>query len=195
MADTNATPMTNGDIETPPAGTQFQPADPLKGAGVEFNAEGGTLGGDGSSAGGSSAGGTSAIGGKVNEGIQALRDNAGKFGQQATDKARGFAEDGKSRATDALGQLSQMLNEAAGQVDEKLGAQYGEYARTAATSVQGFADTIKNKDVDALFEDVRGYVRQSPAIAIGVTAALGFAVARLVQSGLDSAKDNNTGRG
>ena len=167
--DSTPTPMTDADIETPPPGTQFEPAAPLKDAGVEFDADKG-----GAADGGKAAGATDA----VKDGVAGVR-------QQVADKARLFVEDGKSRATGALDQLVQMLNDAAGTVDDKLGGHYGDYARNAASQVQGFADTVRNKDTDALIDDARGYVRQSPSVAIGVAAALGFAVARLVQSGLD----------
>ena len=50
-----------------------------------------------------------------------VKDSATKYGAQAADKAREFADTGKQRATGALDQLSQMLHDAAGQVDEKLG--------------------------------------------------------------------------
>ena len=115
-----------------------------------------------------------------------LKDNAGKYGAQAADKAREFADSGKQRATGALDQLSQMLHDAAGQVDEKLGSQYGGYARSAAGQVSSFADQLKAKDVDAIVDDAREYVRKSPGIAIGIAAALGFVVARLVHAGVDS---------
>lgn len=192
--DTNGTSNRSG-IDMP-SGAQFQPAAPLKQAGVESNAEGGTLGGSspnpvGDKQGGgdsqpSGGGGSGSQGsGKASDPSQAVREGVSGMGQQVADKARSLLDDGKSRATGALDQLVQMLNDAAGQVDEKLGGQYGGYARDAATSVQGFADTIRNKDADALINDARGYIRQSPAVAIGVAAALGFAAARLVQSGLE----------
>ena len=87
-----------------------------------------------------------------------------------------------------------MLTDAAGQVDEKLGQQYGQYARSAADQVQGFAETVKGKDVEDLLEDARRFVRASPAAAIGVAAALGFAVARLVQAGVEPAAGDTTGQ-
>ena len=117
-----------------------------------------------------------------------LKDNATKYGAQAADRARAFADTGKERATGALDQLSEMLHDAARQVDEKLGAQFGEYARTAAGQVSSLSDQIKAKDVDALVDDARDYVRKSPAVAIGIAAALGFVVARLVQSGVDTGR-------
>lgn len=169
MAENDANPMTSADV-TPPAATEFQPAEPLKNAGVEFDAEGGTLASSGS---------------RTDQAKQSFKEHADKYGAQATDRIRSLADTGKERATGALGQLSTLLNDAAGQVDEKLGAQYGDYARQAATTVSGFADNLQAKDVDQLLDDARGYVRRSPAVAIGIAAALGFALARVVQSGID----------
>lgn len=127
-------------------------------------------------------------GGRTAQAKQTFADGAGKIREQAYDKARAFAEDGKAKATGALDQLAQMLTEAATSVDDKLGDQYGQYARSAAGTVSGFADQVKGKDVDALIEDARGYVRQSPAVAIGLAAAFGFVAARLIQSGVDAEK-------
>ncbi len=116
---------------------------------------------------------------------QMLKDGASKYQAQATDKIRTLADTGKHKAGGALDQFSTLITDAAGQVDDKLGAQYGDYARQAAGMVSGFSDSIKNKDVEELLEDARGFVRQSPAVAIGVAAALGFVVARLAQSGIE----------
>ena len=126
------------------------------------------------------------LSGKTTDAKQAIKDGASKYSAQAADKARTFAEDGKARASGALEQIAQLLTDAAGQVDEKLGSQYGGYARNAADSVSGFADQVKAKDIDELFDDARELVRKSPAIAVGAAAAVGFVVARLVQSGVDA---------
>ncbi len=117
---------------------------------------------------------------------QAIRDGASKAAGQATEKLRAYADDGKERAGSALDQLSQLLTDAATQVDGKLGEQYGQYARSAADQVQGFAETVRNKEIDDLIADARGFVKASPGVAIGIAAALGFVVARLVQSGVEA---------
>ncbi|MEI5686598.1 hypothetical protein [Sphingomonas kyungheensis] len=119
---------------------------------------------------------------------QTVKDYSSKYGAQATDRIRTFADTGKERAVGGLDQLSQLINDAAGQVDDKLGAQYGDYARTAAGTVSGFAEQLKAKDVEELLDEAREFVRKSPGVAVGVAAALGFALARLVQSGIDSNK-------
>lgn len=166
---TPARPADTADLEAPPAGAAFRPAAPLKDAGVDFEP----------------AGAADAPAGRTAEVKQLVRDNTAKLQGQAADHARTLAEQGKAKAGDVLGQLSRMLDDAAVQVDDRLGAQYGQYARQAAGQVSGFADTIAAKDVDELVNDVRGFVRASPSAALGIAAAVGFAVARLVQSGLD----------
>ncbi|WP_230770160.1 hypothetical protein [Sphingomonas sp. Leaf4] len=115
-----------------------------------------------------------------------LKDEAGKLSAKATEKARGLADEGKLRATSALDEFSKMMDDAAGTVDEKLGEQYGQYARSAAQAISGFSDNLRGKEVDELLEDARDFVRKSPAIAIGTAAALGFVLARIVKAGVDT---------
>lgn len=118
---------------------------------------------------------------------QAFKDEAGKLTQTGIDKAKSYAVDGKDRAGGALDEFARLMTDAAGTVDEKLGAQYGDYARSAANSLSGFAETLRNKDVDDLLEDAKELVKKSPAVAIGTAAAVGFVLARLVKTGLDNA--------
>lgn len=159
----SAKPMSDNDIS---AQDDFNQAAPAKGA---------TINNDGAP-----------IAEATGDAKTVIKDAVGNYGTQAADKARLFAEDGKAKAGGALDQLAQLLNDAAAQVDEKLGAQYGGYARNAASTVTGFSDQVKAKDIDELVDDARELVRKSPGIAIGAAAALGFVVARLIQSGLDT---------
>lgn len=121
---------------------------------------------------------------------QALKDNVIKFANDAGDKAKGYAEDGKSRAGTALDELAKMLTDAAGTVDDKVGDQYGQYARSAAEAVANFSESLKAKQVDDLIDDARDFVKKSPAVAIGTAAAIGFVLARLVKAGLDASSDD-----
>jgi len=110
---------------------------------------------------------------------------------QATDKARDLAQAGKDRATAALDSLAQTVEEAAAEIDEKLGSQYGDYARRAAAGIGNFNESFRDKDVDELFTDARALVAKSPAVAIGAAAAIGFVVARLARSGLPESPNND----
>lgn len=118
-----------------------------------------------------------------------MREGASNLKGQAGDKLRAYADDGKSRATDALASLAGMIGDAAGQIDEKVGTQFGDYARSASTSVGGFADALRDKSVDDLIDDAKGFVQKSPAVAIGAAAAVGFVLARLLRSGADAHRD------
>lgn len=102
---------------------------------------------------------------------------------QASDKARDYAGQGVIRATDALDEAAKFLQDTARTVDEKLGPQYGRYGFSAAESVSGFADQLRGKEVDELVDELRGFVRKSPAVAIGAAVGLGFILARLVKAG------------
>lgn len=121
---------------------------------------------------------------------QLLKDSASKIGKEAVDRAKSYAEDGKARAGGALDEVVKMINDAAGTVDEKLGEQYGAYARTAAIKVSDFSEGLKAKQLDDLIEDARDFVQKSPAVAIGTAAAVGFVLVRLLQAGLAADRDD-----
>lgn len=192
MADDTPKPMTDKDVAPvvadPFAATDaLQPSDPLKGKDSDAGDPLANPSTASTSAGGASSGQT---GSTANEGgstsaRQALSDGIVKLKSEAGDRARTYADQGKTKATGALDQLVSMLHDAAGQVDEKLGEQYGQYARSAAEQVQGFSSSLNDRSVEELLDDARDLVRKSPAAALGVAAAVGFVAARLVSSGLD----------
>ena len=118
-----------------------------------------------------------------------LREEAAKFGNQAADRAREFAGDGKDRATTALDEVAKMMETAAADVDSKLGENYGRYARSAAQGISSFAEGLRGKEVDDILDDATDFIRRSPVIAVGVAAGVGFLLARLIKSGIDAAAD------
>lgn len=124
---------------------------------------------------------------KAASAAQSLKDGASKLAREATDRARDYVAEGKNRAGSALDEMSKLMGDAATTVDDKLGAQYGQYARSAAEGIASFSESLKGKEIEDLMADAQGFVRKSPAVAIGIAAALGFVVARLVKAGLDAA--------
>jgi ElaB/YqjD/DUF883 family membrane-anchored ribosome-binding protein len=124
-----------------------------------------------------------------------IEEKASDLKSQATDKARELAVQGKDKTVGALDNVVKLVEEAAGTIDEKVGTQYGAYARRASESVAGFASTLRAKDVDELFQDAREAVKKSPAIAIGAAAAVGFLLARVIKSASSPADDGSKGDG
>ena len=78
-----------------------------------------------------------------------------------------------------------MIEDSAKTLDSNVGEKYGDYARSAADAVSSFAEKLNGKEIDDMVEDARGFVRKSPAVAIGAAAVVGFLVSRLIKSGMD----------
>ena len=116
-----------------------------------------------------------------------FREGREQFTNQAGEKARGIVTQGMERTAEALANVSKMVGDTAPGIEERLGSEYGDYARRAAGAIENVANTIAEKDPDELIEDTRNFVRNSPGIALAGAAVVGFVVARLLKTGL--AKD------
>ena len=98
---------------------------------------------------------------------------------------------GLERTAEALANVSRMVGDTAPGIEERLGAEYGDYARRAAGSIENLANTVADKDPDELIEDTRNFVRNSPGVALAGAAVVGFVVARLLKSGLAPDDDDD----
>lgn len=107
------------------------------------------------------------------------------YGETARGKAGELATDGKGRLAEAIAALGRAVFDTAPTVDEKLGAKYGDYARSASRSLQDASTRLDQKSVDELGEDAREFVRKSPGLAVGIAAIGGFMLARLFRGSND----------
>ncbi|HKX77103.1 MAG TPA: hypothetical protein VJM34_01120 [Novosphingobium sp.] len=106
-------------------------------------------------------------------------DQAKTRSGDAMDKAYTYANDGKAKASQAISSLSRLIDDNSATLDEKLGPKYGDYARSAAASIQDAAARLDEKSLEELGEDAKQFVREKPVVAIGIAAAAGYAIARL----------------
>jgi ElaB/YqjD/DUF883 family membrane-anchored ribosome-binding protein len=120
-----------------------------------------------------------------------LRNGREKLANQAGDRARGLVGQGLERTAETLANVSKMVGDTADGIEERLGPEYGDYARRAAGAIENVANTIAEKDPDELLEDTRSFVRNSPGIALAGAAVVGFVVARLIKSGLSRDEDED----
>jgi ElaB/YqjD/DUF883 family membrane-anchored ribosome-binding protein len=123
---------------------------------------------------------------------QRIRHGGEKLSNEATDRARGFVSQGLERSAEALSNVSKLVGDTAAGLDERLGQEYGDYARKAASAIENTANTIASKNPDELIEDTRNFVRNSPGLAVAGAAIVGFMVARLVKSGLNRDEDDDS---
>ncbi len=108
---------------------------------------------------------------------------AKSYGEQALGKAGELAVEGKNVACDAIASLGKVVGDTAPQIDEKLGPQYGDYARKASRTLAETSAKLEAKSVEELGEDARTMVRKSPGVAVGVAAVFGFFLARIFGGG------------
>ena len=120
-----------------------------------------------------------------------FREGREQLSSQAGERARGLVTQGMERTAEALANVSKMVGDTAPGIDERLGAEYGDYARRAAGAIENVANTIAEKDPDELIEDTRNFVRNSPGIALAGAAVVGFVVARLFKTGLARNEDDD----
>ena len=123
--------------------------------------------------------------------LDKVREGRGKIAGQAADKTRGLVGQGLERGSEALANVSKLVGDTASGLDERLGEEYGDYARKAATAIDDVANSLASKNPDELIEDTRNFVRKSPGVALAGAAIVGFALARLVKSGFDDARNRD----
>ena len=120
-----------------------------------------------------------------------FREGREQISSQAGEKARELVTQGLERTAEALANVSKMVGDTASGIDERLGSEYGDYARKAAGAIENAANTIAEKDPDELIEDTRNFVRNSPGIALAGAAVVGFVMARLLKTGLARDEDED----
>ncbi|MCB2075995.1 MAG: hypothetical protein H6917_09285 [Novosphingobium sp.] len=140
--------------------------------------------------------GAQALGKEAQERAGAYREKASQTGSEwanearaksgeAKEKAFAFANEGKAGASKAISTLGKMVEDNAPTIDDKLGAKYGDYARSAARSMQDAATKLDTKELNELGEDAKDFVRKSPGLAVGMAAVAGFMLARLFRGSSD----------
>lgn len=107
------------------------------------------------------------------------REKASSFAADAKVKAADYANEGKARTSQAIVGLSTLIDNNVELIDDKVGAKYGEYARSASQTLKDSAARLDEKSLDDLGEDAKEFVRTSPVLAMGMAVAGGYLLARL----------------
>lgn len=110
--------------------------------------------------------------------VQAKADG---FAADVLEKATQAAYEGKTKTSQALVGISNVIDENATLIDEKVGPQYGDYVRTATQSLRKTADKLEGKSFEELASDTREYVRTSPWQAVGMAVFAGYLIGRIAK--------------
>ncbi|AKM11616.1 hypothetical protein [Croceicoccus naphthovorans] len=120
--------------------------------------------------------------GRAGEKGDQLKADFNAYSEQAKSKAAELAVETKGKTSEAMVSLGRFATDNATTLDEKLGVKYGDYARSAAASLERNAAKLDAKSLDELGEDAREMVRKSPGTAVAVAVGAGFLLARLFRS-------------
>lgn len=107
-------------------------------------------------------------------------EQAATYATQAREKSAELAQTGKAKTSEAIAVVGRSIADTAPVIDEKLGVSYGDYARAAANALETSAEKLAEKDFAELGEDIKEFIRKSPATALGIAAVTGFLFARLI---------------
>jgi ElaB/YqjD/DUF883 family membrane-anchored ribosome-binding protein len=124
---------------------------------------------------------TAALSETVTATASEVTEKAGEYAEQAKVVALDLARQGKDKATAALSTLGETIETNASVIDEKLGVQYGDYARGAAHTLQSTAASLEAKDIPEIGEEIVTFVKKSPVKALGIAAVTGFVLTRLLR--------------
>lgn len=95
---------------------------------------------------------------------------------------RGFADEGKAQVAATLDGLVATVRDVAAKLESNGAAPFAGLVHRAADTVSGWSAAVHAKSVDDLVDDTRALVRTSPAIAVAISLAAGFAVSRLIKA-------------
>lgn len=119
--------------------------------------------------------------GKLHDAGDDLAGQARARTGEAREKASELASEGKARASKAISGLGKLVEEQGETVDDAVGEKYGDYVRSAGKTIQDTATRLDEKSFEEIGEDAKEFVRKSPALAVGIAAAAGFLLARLIR--------------
>jgi len=144
------------------------------------------------------------------------RETARAFSESAKQEYRGLMDEAKRGAQDAAHKGQQRAHEHAEEQREVAGQSaaavasalhagveplreqgqeaIARYWSAAADGVGELAERVKDKPVEALWEEAERYVREQPGVAFGGAMAVGFALSRFLKSSSPGAGYGGRGR-
>lgn len=117
---------------------------------------------------------------------QEAAEQAGELAETAkaqisdvAEKAKGLASEQKELLAGQIGGMADAMERVAADLEAE-NASSASYARMIADGATRLSETVKNNDVDAIFNMAQDFGRKQPAAFLGAAALLGFAASRFL---------------
>lgn len=100
----------------------------------------------------------------------------------AKETARAKLSEQQQAAAGGLGEFAGALRKSAHEMQGGDGELVGRFATTAAEGLERVAETLRRKDVDAMWRDAERFAREQPMLFFGAAVAAGFLAVRFLKS-------------
>jgi ABC-type transporter Mla subunit MlaD len=124
-----------------------------------------------------------------------------QFIDSAKEQAAGYVDQRKDEVAQSVASLAQSLRDACKQFDDRPNIRA--FTDSAADGLEQFAETIRGRSFNELFEDVEAVVRRRPGAVAAASMATGFLIARFIKASAEGIREaeyerrrsQNAGRG
>lgn len=120
------------------------------------------------------------------EGEQPREGGTGEKGDELLDtvrkRGRGLLHRQKQAAVEELSSFAGVMKDAAAKLETTDEARVGTYVRKAADFVDGLSSSLRERDLEDLVHQAEGALRERPAVGLGLSAAAGFVIGRMLRA-------------
>jgi hypothetical protein len=125
----------------------------------------------------------------IQEGRQAVKEQAGAVFNDAKEIARGKIAEQQQTAASSLGSFAQALRKSAQELQgDGQQASVARIAQTAADGLERFSSSLRDKDLDGMLRDAESLARRQPVLFFGAAVAAGFLAVRFLKSSSPAAE-------
>jgi hypothetical protein len=111
-----------------------------------------------------------------------VKDLAQQASQQAKQQAQHFAEERKGTVAESISGVARALQSTATSLEGEQQDMFARAAYDAASKLQSFSASLRDKDLDGIRRDTEELARTRPALFIGGCVAIGFALSRFFKA-------------
>ncbi|HYD86867.1 MAG TPA: hypothetical protein VEA80_05290 [Vitreimonas sp.] len=118
-----------------------------------------------------------------------LKESATTVIDRTRQAAVGKAQEGVQQLGSTIHSATSALRRAADDVETD-NSLLGAALRKSADSIDQATRSISDGDINRIVDDINGFARRQPAVFLGVTFALGFALARIGKAALEQTQNS-----
>lgn len=119
------------------------------------------------------------LGEEVSQQAAALGEEAQAQVGELAEQAKGIMSEQKDLLAEQLGGVSDALQKVAGELEDN-GQVSAQYVRMVADGAERLTTSLRDNNVDDIFDLVQDFGRKQPVAFLGAAALLGFAASRFV---------------